>query len=65
MPDFPNCSFNCVSFKVDEIELEIGRPRTEAYIVYVFLMLRGLGRWLQRPVRPLVAGGVYDAQTLA
>jgi hypothetical protein len=27
--------------KLDEIELEIGRPRTEAYIVYVFLMLRG------------------------
>ena len=27
--------------KLDEIELEIGRPRTEAYVVYVFLMLRG------------------------
>jgi hypothetical protein len=26
---------------VDEIELEEGRPRTEAYIVYLFLMLRG------------------------
>ena len=28
--------------KIDDIELEIGRPRTEAYIVYLFLMLRGL-----------------------
>jgi hypothetical protein len=28
---------------IDDIELEIGRPRTEAYIVYVFLMLRGWG----------------------
>ncbi len=28
--------------KFDDIDLEIGRPRTEAYIVYLFLMLRGL-----------------------
>jgi len=27
---------------LDDIELEEGRPRTEAYIVYLFLMLRGL-----------------------
>jgi hypothetical protein len=27
--------------KIDDIELETGRPRTEAYIVYLFLMLRG------------------------
>jgi len=26
---------------VDELELETGRPRTDAYIVYLFLMLRG------------------------
>jgi hypothetical protein len=29
--------------KIDDIELEEGRPRTEAYIVYLFLMLRGWG----------------------
>jgi hypothetical protein len=29
--------------KVDDIELETGQPRTQAYIVYLFLMLRGLG----------------------
>jgi hypothetical protein len=28
--------------KLDDIDLETGRPRTEAYIVYLFLMLRGL-----------------------
>jgi hypothetical protein len=28
--------------KLDNINLETGRPRTEAYIVYLFLMLRGL-----------------------
>src|SRR3981189_3912704 len=27
--------------KIDDIELETGRPRTDAYIVYLFLMLRG------------------------
>jgi hypothetical protein len=27
--------------KLDNVELETGRPRTEAYIVYLFLMLRG------------------------
>jgi hypothetical protein len=27
--------------KIDDIELETGRPRTDAYIVYVFLMPRG------------------------
>jgi hypothetical protein len=27
--------------KIDDIELETGRPRTDAYLVYLFLMLRG------------------------
>jgi hypothetical protein len=27
--------------QIDKIQLEIGRPRTDAYIVYLFLMLRG------------------------
>jgi hypothetical protein len=28
--------------KLDDVDLETGRPRTEAYIVYLFLMLRSL-----------------------
>jgi hypothetical protein len=39
--DLPKLQFQLRELKLDEIELEIGRPRTEAYIVYVFLMLRG------------------------
>ena len=37
----PNCRSNCASLGIDDIQLETGRPRTEAYIVYLFLMLRG------------------------
>jgi hypothetical protein len=40
-PDLPKLQLQLRKLKLDEIELEIGRPRTEAYIVYVFLMLRG------------------------
>ena len=40
-PDLPKLQFQLRELKLDEIELEIGRPRTEAYLVYVFLMLRG------------------------
>jgi hypothetical protein len=40
-PDLAKLQFQLRELKLDEIELEIGRPRTEAYIVYVFLMLRG------------------------
>src|SRR4029077_1410629 len=42
-PDLPKLQLQLRELKLDEIELEIGRPRTEAYIVYVFLMLRGWG----------------------
>jgi hypothetical protein len=42
-PDLPKLQVQLSELKLDEIELEIGRPRTEAYIVYVFLMLRGWG----------------------
>ena len=35
-PDLPKLQLQLREFKLDEIELEIGRPRTEAYIVYVF-----------------------------
>jgi hypothetical protein len=28
-------------FQIDQIQLETGRPRTDAYIVYLLLMLRG------------------------
>jgi hypothetical protein len=39
--DLPKLQFQLRELKLDEIELETGRPRTEAYIVYLFLMLRG------------------------
>jgi hypothetical protein len=39
--DLPKLQFQLRELKVDDIELEEGRPRTEAYIVYLFLMLRG------------------------
>jgi hypothetical protein len=40
-PDLPKLQIQLRELKIDEIELETGRPRTEAYIVYLFLMLRG------------------------
>ena len=40
-PDLPKLQLQLRELKLDNIELEIGRPRTEAYIVYLFLMLRG------------------------
>jgi len=40
--DLPKLQLQLRELKIDDIELEIGRPRTEAYIVYLFLMLRGL-----------------------
>jgi hypothetical protein len=39
--DLPKLQLQLCELKVDEIELETGRPRTDAYIVYLFLMLRG------------------------
>ena len=41
-PDLPKLQLQLRELKIDDIELETGRPRTEAYIVYLFLMLRGL-----------------------
>src|ERR1700726_728876 len=41
-PDLPKVQLQLRELKLDDIELEEGRPRTEAYIVYLFLMLRGL-----------------------
>jgi hypothetical protein len=41
--DLPKLELQLRELKVDEVELEVGRPRTDAYIVYLFLMLRGLG----------------------
>ena len=49
-PDLPKLQLQLQELKLDEIELETGRPRTEAFIVYLFLMLRG---W---------AGGCKDQQ---
>src|SRR5260370_26735914 len=40
-PDLPKLQLQLRELKVDHIELETGRPPTEAYIVYLFLMLRG------------------------
>ena len=40
-PDLPKLQLQLRELKVDDIELEIGRPRTDAYMVYLFLMLRG------------------------
>jgi hypothetical protein len=40
-PDLPKLQLQLHELQLDEIELEIGRPRTDAYIVYLFLMLRG------------------------
>ena len=42
-PDLPKLQLQLRELKLDNIDLEIGRPRTEAYIVYLFLMLRGWG----------------------
>jgi len=40
-PDLPKLQLPLRERKIDDIELETGRPRTDAYIVYLFLMLRG------------------------
>ena len=40
-PDLPKLQLQLRELKLDNVELAIGRPRTEAYIVYLFLMLRG------------------------
>jgi hypothetical protein len=40
-PDLAKLELQLRQLKLDEIQLEEGRPRTEAYVVYVFLMLRG------------------------
>src|SRR5467141_108117 len=40
-PDLPKLQLQLRELKLHNVELETGRPRTEAYIVYVFLMLRG------------------------
>jgi hypothetical protein len=39
--DLPKLQIQARGLKVDEVELETGRPRTDAYTVYLFLMLRG------------------------
>ena len=64
-PDLPKLQLQLRELKVDDIELETGRPRTDAYIVYLFLDAARFQRRLQRPARPVIAGGVYHAQTLA
>jgi hypothetical protein len=64
-PDLPKLQLQLQELKLDEIELETGRPRTEAFIVYLFLMLRGWAGGLQRPTGSFVTGGIYHTQALA
>lgn len=40
-PNLPQLQMQLRALKLDDIELESGRPRTDAYVVYLFLMLRG------------------------
>ena len=40
-PDLPHLQMQLRALSLEDVELEIGRPRTEAYVVYLFLMLRG------------------------
>ncbi len=40
-PDLPELKMQLRALKLEDVELETGRPRTEAYVVYLFLMLRG------------------------
>ncbi len=40
-PDLPKLQLQLRQRQLEEIELEIGRPRTQAYVVYLFLLLRG------------------------
>ena len=39
--DLPKLQLQLRELQIDRIQLETGRPRTDAYIVYLFLMLRG------------------------
>src|SRR6516164_8510621 len=52
-------AFGWRELKIDDIELEIGRPRTEAYIVYLFLMLRGLNGGCKDQHARLLLPGVH------
>ncbi len=40
-PELPKLQMQLRELRLDELELECGRPRMEAYVVYLFLMLRG------------------------
>jgi hypothetical protein len=40
-PDLPKLQLKLGALKIDDLDLETGRTRTDAYIVYLFLMLRG------------------------
>ena len=41
--DLPELQVQLRAASLDSIELETGRPRTAAYVVFIFLMLRGFG----------------------
>jgi hypothetical protein len=40
-PELPKLQMQLRELRLDEVELECGRPRMEAYVVYLFLMMRG------------------------
>src|SRR6202049_33879 len=52
--DLPKLQLQLRELKVDNIELETGRPRTDAYIVYLFLMLRGFNGGCKDQHAPLL-----------
>jgi hypothetical protein len=64
-PDLPKLQLQLRELKVDEIELETGRPPHRCLYCLSFPDAALFQRRLQRPARPVIAGGVYHAQTLA
>jgi IS5 family transposase len=58
-PDLPRLEVQLRAAQLDELVLEQGRPRTEAYVVYLFLMLRGfLGGCKDQRASLLVQGSI-------
>ena len=53
--DLPKLQLQLRELEIDKIELETGRSRTDAYIVYLFLTLRGFnGGCKDQPARLLL-----------
>jgi len=54
-PDLPKLQLRLRELKLDNIDLEISRPRTEAYIVYLFLMRLQLNRMRRHPLEQVAS----------